>query len=77
LPNTPASRQLLLNIADDPSATLGTDRFGNTWCAKVLPDGRQVWVQTRNGQITNGGINTTPRTFNPQGGLSARPKPGS
>ena len=70
LPDTPGNRALLLDVANDPAAMLGTDRFGNVWSARTLPDGSQVWVQTRNGVIQNGGLNQTPRVFNPQTGLS-------
>ena len=75
LPDTPANRQLLQDTAGDPANTLGSDQYGNTWSAKTLDDGTQVWVQTRNGQIINGGLNEVPRTFNPQTGLSSPTKP--
>ena len=74
LPDTPANRKLLQGVADDPATTLGPDKFGNTWSARTLDDGTQVWVQTRNGDIINGGLNQTPRTFNLRTGLS-RPQP--
>jgi filamentous hemagglutinin len=70
LADTPANRTLLKEIADDASATLGTDKFGNVWSARTLQDGTQVWVQTRNGVIQNGGLNKTPRVFNSETGLS-------
>jgi hypothetical protein len=72
LADTPANRSLLQGVANDSRTTLGTDRFGNTWSARSRSDGSQVWVQTRNGVIQNGGVNSTPRTFNPQTGLSGR-----
>jgi hypothetical protein len=31
-------------FADNLANKLGTDRFGNTWSATNLPDGKQVWV---------------------------------
>jgi RHS repeat-associated protein len=68
--DTPTNRQLLLDVADDTATTLGTDRFGNTWSARTLEDGSQVWVQTRNGVVQNGGINAVPKQFNPKTGLS-------
>ncbi|RDV39155.1 hypothetical protein DV096_00860 [Bradymonadaceae bacterium TMQ3] len=70
LADTPANRRLLIDVADDPSTTLGTDRFGNLWSARTLDDNTQVWVSSRNGVVQNGGRNDTPRTFNPETGLS-------
>jgi RHS repeat-associated protein len=70
LPDTPANRELLEVVANDQSAKLGTDKFGNVWSARILDDGSQVWVQTRNGTIQNGGVNATPRIFHPESGLS-------
>lgn len=69
LPNTAQNRQMIEHLANH-GKPLGTDRFGNTWAAQTLSDGRQVWVSYRNGVIQNGGINTTPRTFNSQTGLA-------
>jgi hypothetical protein len=71
LKDTPANRKLLVDLAEDAGARLGTDRFGNVWSARTNADGSQVWVETRNGEIINGGLNASPRTFNPQTGLSA------
>ncbi len=70
LRDTAASRRLLQEVANDPAATLGTDRFGNVWSARILDDGTQVWVQSRNGVIQNGGLNQTPRGFNSDTGLA-------
>src|SRR4051812_26226805 len=75
LPDTPANRQLLQSVADDARATLGEDKFGNVWSARVNPDGTQTWVQTRNDIISNGVVNQTPRMFNPQTGLSSPVRP--
>ncbi len=69
-PDTPANRALLEGLANDTKAVLGPDKFGNTWAARLNPDGTQTWVQYRNGVIINGGVNPTPRTFNSQTGLS-------
>ncbi|WP_224367594.1 hypothetical protein [Hyalangium versicolor] len=71
LKDTPANRQLLKDVANDPGARLGTDKFGNRWSARTNPDGTQTWVQIRNGEIINGGVNPTPRMFHPETGLSA------
>ncbi|MDN7799806.1 DUF637 domain-containing protein [Burkholderia vietnamiensis] len=74
--DTPANRDLLTSVANDPATTLGTDKFGNTWSGKVLSDGTQVWVQTRNGLVWNAGVNQTPRGFDPNTGLAAPTRPG-
>jgi len=76
LKDTPGNRQLLKDVANDPGARLGTDRFGNRWSARTNPDGTQTWAQTRNGEIINGGVNQTPRTFHPETGLSTPKPPG-
>lgn len=72
--DTPANRRLLSEVANSRSAQLGVDKWGNSWAARIREDGSQVWVQTRNREIINGGVNATPRTFNPETGLS-RPTP--
>ncbi len=75
LSDTPKNRKLLENIANKPSATLGKDKFGNTWSAQNRSDGTQVWTQDRGGKIINGGLNKTPRKFNQETGLSSPKKP--
>ncbi len=72
LADTPANRKLLQGVADDASTALGTDKFGNVWSARTLDDGTQVWVQSRNGVIKNGGLNQTPRIFDSTTGLSGQ-----
>lgn len=64
-----------ISVADDAATTLGTDKFGNTWSAVTRADGTQVWTQTRNGKIINGGVNNTPHSFNPETGLSRQQPP--
>jgi hypothetical protein len=75
LPDTPANRRLLQELAADASARLGTDRFGNTWFARLNPDGTQLWVQVRHGEVFNGGLNQVPRNYNSEMGLSAPARP--
>lgn len=67
--DTPENRKLLLSVANDSSARLESDKYGNTWAVKVLPDGRQGWVQIRGEKIVNAGINVVARKFNPSTGL--------
>jgi hypothetical protein len=69
VPDTEDNRGLLIDT-HHPDCRLGEDRFGNVWYARVLKDGRQVWIQVRNFRIRNGGINLLPRKFDPLTGLS-------
>jgi len=75
--DTQENRALLTRIANDQTKILGVDRHGTTWAAEMLPDGQQAWVQYRGDQIINGGINATPRSWDPGTGLSSPviPKP--
>lgn len=57
VPDTPENRDLFLRVCNDEKNYLGTDRYGKRWYAQILPDGRQVWVCTRDGLIQNCGIN--------------------
>ncbi len=75
LPDTQQNRALLEDVANDNANRLGTDQFGNDWCAKTNADGTQIWVQVRNDKIINGGVNQMPRTFTAQAGLSSPTKP--
>lgn len=68
--DTPENRRLLLDVANDVSARLESDQYGNIWAARTLPDGQQAWVRIRADTILNGGINATPRDFNPRTGLN-------
>lgn len=71
--DTPANRQALNNTASNPNNYLGIDKYGNKWCAETRPDGTQVWARVRKGLIINGGVNPTPRPYNPQTGLNDPP----
>lgn len=69
--DTGANRALLEDVANDSNAYLGPDKYGNDWHARTQKDGSQIWTQTRNGSIFNGGRNETPRTYNSETGLSS------
>ena len=55
---------------------LGVDTRGNMWFEKILDNGKQLWVKTRNNIIQNAGINDEIHVFNEKTGLSALSKPG-
>lgn len=73
--DTPANRDLIHSVANDEAAMLGTDRHGTQWFAQSQPDGSQVWVQVRNGQVWNAGVNKNPKSWDPNTGLAAPTKP--
>jgi hypothetical protein len=75
--DTIVNRRVLLRVAGDQANRLGADRFGVVWAARTMPDGSQVWVQIWDGRIVNGGVNSTPRTFNLMTGLSAEAAQGT
>lgn len=69
IPDTPENRALLEDVANDPANFRGTDKYGNEWYTKIQSDGSQVWVESRNGNIFEGGVNNTPKPWNPETGL--------
>ena len=72
LPDTPANRKLLEDLANDPLAKIGVDLYGNSWFAREDVNGNQIWVQVRGDRVINGGINNPPRLPDPKTGLAAR-----
>ncbi len=69
-PDTPENRKLLTELVADAKNYLGPDKRGNTWYAKMLPSGKQLWASVKDGLIRNGGLNDIPRTYNKETGLS-------
>jgi len=43
-------------------------RKSSLWYAKTLENGIQIWAEVRNGQVRNGGFNSTPKIYNPKQG---------
>ena len=77
VPDTPENRELLLRVCNEESNYCGTDENGNRWYVQVLPDGRQIWVITRDGVIQNCGINGTARPWSDATGLNQPRKKGT
>lgn len=69
--NTAANRAAIEHAAGYNKYYLGSDQYGNVWYAETLPNGTQVWAEVRNGVIVEGGLNLTPKTYNPTTGLKA------
>ncbi|MBL8131334.1 MAG: hypothetical protein JNL42_05720 [Anaerolineae bacterium] len=66
VPDSVANRQMLINTVNR-SNYLGLDTHGNRWYASIRPDGKQIWVRVRNGEIINGGVNDIPKQWTPTG----------
>ena len=69
LPNTMDNLKLLEDVANDPACYYGTDKYGTSWYGKIQPDGAQIWVQSRNHVIFDGGLNEVPLQWNADTGL--------
>jgi filamentous hemagglutinin len=76
LADTPANRTLLEQVANDPGAVAGTDKYGTVWSSAIQPDGTQVWVGVRSGKVSYGGVNQIPKEFNSQTGFSSPTRAG-
>ena len=74
IPDTPENRALLEDVANDLENFRGTDKYGNEWYTKIQSNGSQVWVESRNGNIFEGGVNEKPRSWNPKTGLKKEKK---
>ena len=70
LPDTSGNRQMIQPVANDSKNVHDTDKYGNTWHTETNQNGTQTWVRTRNGVVTNSGLNKTPRPYDPQIGLN-------
>lgn len=73
MPDTPRNRQALVEVANDPNCHVGRSSNGLDWYARTEPDGSQIWVKVYEGKISDGGINATPRQYNPQTGFNNNP----
>lgn len=64
--DSPSNRKLIESVVRDRSNLVGKkQRGGSELFAKLLDDGKQVWVEVRNGVIQDGGVNDIPRSFWP------------
>jgi RHS repeat-associated core domain len=70
LADTPDNRAILEKVANDPNDYIGTDKYGNDWHSETI-DGKQIWVESRNGQIWDGGENEAPRVWDTETGLKS------
>lgn len=73
LTDTPRNRQTLVEVANNPDCYMGGDANGADWYARIEPDGSQIWVKVYNGTISDGGVNATPRPYDPETGLNNNP----
>lgn len=68
------NKSLVLSVSNNPDYYIGTDSKNKKWYAKTLSDGSQVWVSVYNSIISDAGLNTLPRHFDPESGLNNNPK---
>jgi filamentous hemagglutinin len=61
--DTIENRRRLLETAKSHVNYKGKDAWGNNWYAKTLGDGTEIWVETRDGIVRNGGINSVPNDW--------------
>ncbi len=73
LKDTPYNRKQLVDLANDKTKFAGKDKYGNSWNIKIKRDGSQLWVRHQGGTINEGGINKTPRKWDPDTGLNNNP----
>lgn len=73
LSDTPSNRKLLVDLANDKSKFIGTDKYGNSWNAEITNDGKQNWVRYQNGKINEGGQNKVPRQWDSETGYNNNP----
>ena len=59
--DTPENRQKLIDTASNPDNYKKTDEWGKDIYAETQPDGTEIWVEVKDGQIRNGGINDVTR----------------
>lgn len=64
---------MLIDLANDKSKFVGSDKYGNSWNAEIMRDGSQNWVRYQGGIINEGGRNTTPRPRHDETGYNNNP----
>ena len=69
IPDTLENRALLENVANNVDNFRDKDKYENEWYTMDLEEGSQVWVEVRNGNIFEGGINKAPKPWDPDTGL--------
>jgi len=74
-PDTPENRQRLEELVREHNNHIGRDSWGNDWYATILPDGKQLWANVRNGELQFGGLRDQQKPFNPRYGLSSPDNP--
>ena len=71
VPDSLESRELFLDVSNNKKNYYGKDKRGNHWHAKIMEDGSQVWVRSRNGIMNNAGVNlpSDTATWDPKTGF--------
>lgn len=73
LPDTSRNRQRILELINDEGSKVGIDGHGNTWYAKILEDGSQLWASVQGGVLRDAGKNDAPRQWDNETGFNKNP----
>ena len=52
---------------------VGLDGYGNSWNAEIVDGGKQLWVRYQHGVINEGGLNSSPKPWDPVTGFNRNP----
>lgn len=73
LANNSRNRKTLLDLINDSSCYVGTDKDGCKWYIKIAKNGAQYWAKVKNCKLSNGGYNRSPKIWDEETGFCKNP----
>lgn len=73
LVNNSKNRKTLLDLINNESYYVGTDKDGCKWYIRLAKNGAQYWAKVKNGNLSNGGYNRSPKPWDEETGLNKNP----